>query len=178
MDIQSIIKKAAERAEEAKKKQAESKAERHYLKAGTKGLVTIVNLGITETKNDGPLFTMDLRVDTSEAYVPGSTPDEVGAIRQNPIFLDKFEGQGYDQMIRIVNTALDNEGEAVNKEEFEAALNDIKSTEQPLRGVQLAYEVSPMKKSKKGNFYSVASFSTVKNQTAEKVAANRATVKV
>jgi hypothetical protein len=176
VDIQTIIKQAAAKAAELAAKKAASGSERTYLKHSTEGLVTIVNLGITPTKNDGPIFTMDLRVDTSVPNMPDAKPDEVGAIRQNPIFLDKFDGEGYNQMIRIVNTALDNSGEPVNQAEFEAALNDIKSKEQPLRGVQLKYEVSPLKKSRKGNFYSVASFSTVKNQNAATVAANRKTV--
>ena len=169
-EIQDAIAKAAALAAETR-----AKTERAYLKAATQGVATIASFDIKETKNDGPAAFIDLRVDTSDPRFPGVPVDEVGAIRSNPIFLNKFDGAGYKDMVKFVNCALDLKT-TPSKEEFAEALNDMRSSEQSIRGVKVRYEVSPVKISKSGKAYSTVKFFPIPGQTAEDVAKNRATL--
>ncbi len=169
-DIQEAIERAAKLASEARIQE-----NRQYFKAGTKGVATIVSTELKDTKNDGPGFFPSFRIETSEERFKGAGIDKVGEVRNNPIFLNKFDGAGFEQMVRFIKTALDETG-PVSKEDFTAVLNDVKSSAQPLTGMQVLYEVSPMKISKKGNPYSTTKFYPLKGQTAESVAKLRKSV--
>lgn len=167
-DIQDAINKAATLAAAAKK------MERKYLKAGTQGIATVESFDVKETKSDGPACFIRLRIDTSEPAFPDYEPDKTGELRDEPIFLNKFDGAGYKHMVKFVNAALNQEGVA-SKEEFAEALNDMRSTEQPLKGVKVRYEVSATKYGKTSKKpYSTVKFFSIPGQTAEDVAANRA----
>lgn len=165
--LQDLIKKAADLAAAQK-----GKIERNYLKHSTQGIATIVSNELNPQTALGPAFFTQLRIDTSEPAFPGAVVDEVGAVRDHPIFLDKFKGDNFKAMVKFIKTAL-NETGPVSAEEFTEVLNEVRSSKQPLRGLKVRYEVSGLKKSQAGKFYSVTKFFPVLDQTAESVEANR-----
>lgn len=168
--IQDLIAKAAALA--ATKSKAK---DRNYFKHSTQGIATIVSNELNPQTSKGPAFFTQLRIDTSEPALPGAIVDEVGAVRDHPIFLDKFNGDNFKAMVKFIKTAL-NETGAVSAEDFTEVLNEVRSNRQPLRGLKVRYEVSGMKKSRDGKFYCVTKFFPYPDQTAESVASNRESV--
>ena len=154
-----------------------------YFKPYTQGICTIVQFKGRPTKNYGQALFLEAAIETSIPTAEGKLPEVQGTRVSNSYFVNnpkvKAAAATAKDAKKLMLAALDMQESEVSVEDFNQALADAISDEQPLRGVQLRYWVEHKVPEKVENGRIVTKegdyvqFSSVRNQKPEEVKARR-----
>jgi hypothetical protein len=154
-----------------------------YFKPFTQGICTIVQFKGRPTKKYGQALFLEAAIETSLPQAPGKEIDVIGNRVSNSYFVNnphvKAAAATAKDAKKLMLAALDMQESDVSVEDFNQALADAISDEQPLRGVQLRYWVEHKVSEKVENGKIVTKegdyvqFSPVKNQKPEDVKSRR-----